>query len=203
MNFDHFSPFFSALEILLRQQKTAIVAIEGGSASGKTTLATFLKQQYECNIFHMDDFFLQPHQRHPERYSQPYGNIDYERFLEEVLVPLSAGQSVQYRRFNCHTLSLEPPVEISFCPLNFIEGTYSMHPLFAPHYDLSVFLNISPEFQRQRIHARNTPDSAQRFFSTWIPMEQRSFSTVNTMTRCNLIIDILRNDSLPLSHSNS
>ena len=34
-----------------------IFAIEGCSGSGKTTLAKFLQGKYDCNVFHMDDFF--------------------------------------------------------------------------------------------------------------------------------------------------
>ena len=61
------------------------VAIEGSSATGKSTLAALLSRIYNCNVFHMDDFFLQPHQRTPERFAQPGGNVDYERFRAQLL----------------------------------------------------------------------------------------------------------------------
>jgi len=35
-----------------------LIAIDGQSASGKTTLGELLKEWYDCNLFHMDDFFL-------------------------------------------------------------------------------------------------------------------------------------------------
>ena len=34
----------------------------------------------------MDDFFLRPEQRRPERFAEPGGNVDRERFAAEVLV---------------------------------------------------------------------------------------------------------------------
>ena len=50
----------SEIDRLLCRDKV-IVAIEGGSASGKTTLANKLAEVYDCNVFHMVDFFLQAH----------------------------------------------------------------------------------------------------------------------------------------------
>ena len=35
-----------------------IIAIDGPSATGKTTFAKNIKKHFDCNVFHMDDFFL-------------------------------------------------------------------------------------------------------------------------------------------------
>lgn len=79
-----FLPLFTELDKRL-EKGTVKAAIEGGSASGKTTLSEILTAIYGCTVFHMDDFFLQPQQRTPERYAEAGGNIDRERFLTEVL----------------------------------------------------------------------------------------------------------------------
>ena len=65
-----------------------------------------------------------------------------------------------------------------------------MHPLTQGYYDLSVFLDVSPDTQRSRIGKRNSPSMAQRFFSEWIPMEQRYFSHTDIQSRCDMIIPI-------------
>ena len=57
-----------------------IVAIDGRCASGKSTLAAYLKSALACSVIHMDHFFLQPHQRTEKRLREPGGNVDYERF---------------------------------------------------------------------------------------------------------------------------
>ena len=166
------------------------LAIEGGSASGKSTLGSVLEQVYGCTLMHMDDFFLQPHQRTPERFAQPGGNVDRERFLEEVLQPLSRKESVQYRPFDCSSFTIQPPVSITPEKLVVIEGAYSMHPELADHYDFSVFLDIDPALQKSRINKRNSPAFAQRFFNEWIPMEHRYFEVMQVQERCNLIISV-------------
>ena len=63
----------------------SIISIDGRCASGKTTLSNLLKQIYDCNVFKMDDFFLQPHQRTKERLESPGENVDHERFEQEVI----------------------------------------------------------------------------------------------------------------------
>ena len=165
-----------------------LVAIEGGSASGKTTLGELLQNVYGCPVFHMDDFFLRPEQRTEARFTQPGGNVDRERFLEEVLIPLREGRPVDYRRFDCATFTIAPPQRIEAGTLNIVEGAYSMHPNLAPYYDLSVFLPISAEKQRERILKRNAPAHAKQFFDRWIPFEQRYFDALDVQDRCDLIL---------------
>ena len=186
-----FFPLLTHIDKLLRSgNPTVVVAIEGGSASGKTTLARLLSDLYGCTVFHMDDFFLRPEQRTPERFSEVGGNVDRERFLEEVLLPLSQGKSVHYRRFDCSTQTLQPPVTVPPHRLTVVEGAYSMHPTLAPHYDLSVFLDISPAYQKSRILKRNSPPFAKRFFEEWIPLEQAYFTQTQIQDRCDLTLSI-------------
>lgn len=184
-----FLPLFAAIDRLLEKGKVRL-AIEGGSASGKSTLGNMLESLYECTLFHMDDFFLQKHQRTPERYKEVGGNIDRERFLEEVLQPLSKNKEVSYRRFDCNTMTVKNAEIITPKKLTVIEGAYSMHPHFSGYYDLSVFLDISEDAQKRRILHRNTPNMAKRFFNEWIPYENTYFSQLKIKEKCDLIIKI-------------
>lgn len=169
---------------------SVIVAIEGGSASGKTTLGSTLSNIYDCTLFHMDDFFLQPGQRTPERYAQIGGNVDWERFLTEVLEPLSKGEAVNYRKFDCSTMSVEDAIQVIPKKLTIIEGAYSLHPELEKYYDFSVFLDVSAQLQKERIQKRNSPQLAKRFFEEWIPLENVYFSKTKVKERCDLTIPI-------------
>lgn len=179
-----------AIDERLPRQERLLLAIDGGSASGKTTLAALLGQRYGCPVFHMDDFFLRPEQRTPQRLAEPGGNVDRERFFSEVLQPLRQGGPASYRRYDCQTGQLLPPVLRQAGQLNVIEGAYSMHPELSALYDLSVFLAVSPETQHRRILQREPAFKQQLFFQKWIPMENRYFQAFSIPERCDLRIEI-------------
>lgn len=179
-----------AIDERLPRQERLLLAIDGGSASGKTTLAALLGQRYGCPAFHMDDFFLRPEQRTPQRLAEPGGNVDRERFFTEVLLPLRQGRPASYRRYDCQTGQLLPPVLRQAGQLNVIEGAYSMHPELSALYDLSVFLAVSPETQHRRILQREPAFKQQLFFQKWIPMENRYFQAFSIPERCDLRIEI-------------
>ena len=185
-----FLPLFERIDSLLNERERVVVALEGGSASGKSTLAEMLSEIYDCNLFHMDDFFLRPEQRTPERLSEIGGNIDRERFEEEVALPLCREERVCFRRFDCGTQTLGEPIEIAPKPLTVVEGVYSTHPYFSQYYDLSLFLDIDPELQKKRIEIRNTPSFAKRFFEEWIPLEERYFEGADVKARADMIIPV-------------
>ena len=163
------------IDLLLAEQDQVMVAIDGKCTSGKTTLAGKLAEIYDCNVFHMDDFFLRPEQRTPERFAEVGGNVDYERFLEEVLLPLKSGKAFSYRPFDCSTFALSAPIQVTPKKLNIVEGTYSHHPYFGDPYDLKILLTVDEETQRQRIEQRPS-FLHKRFFDEWIPMENRYFA---------------------------
>lgn len=184
-------PLLSALDRRLEAGKPVTAALEGGSAAGKTTLAALLARIYpDCRVFHMDDFFLRPEQRTEARLAEPGGNVDYERFLAEVLEPLGRGETVRYRPYDCHTRTVGGPVPVAPGALNIVEGAYSMHPALAGHYDLSAFLRVSPEVQCARIERRNDPEAQARFFGTWIPLERAYFDAADPMGRCDLTLEV-------------
>ena len=138
---------------------------------------------------YMDDFFLRPEQRTKARLTEPGGNVDWERFREEVLSPLTCGETVRYRRYNCHTQTVEAPKTIVPRALNIVEGVYSMRPELASAYDLSVFLSVSPKLQHIRIETRNGPDMQAMFFVLWIPLENSYFDALDVRSRCDLILE--------------
>lgn len=189
VNTELFDELFNKIEELIQNNKL-IMAIDGSSAAGKSTLAAVLAERYGAVVFHADDFFLRPEQRTAERLNEAGGNMDRERLKAEVLESLSKGERVTYRAFDCRTMSLKEPVSVEPGRLNIIEGAYSMHPDLESYYGFSVFLDIDPETQRQRILKRNDSAKAEMFFSRWIPMEKRYIEELKVKERCQMLINI-------------
>ena len=160
---------FDKIDELLNIKEKVIVTIDGCAASGKTTLAEKLKEKYDCEIIKMDDFFLPKEKRTSERLATPGGNIDYERFKEEVVDKL--GSSFSYHVFDCSVMALNGVSYINNNRLTIIEGSYSLHPYFGKYYDLSIFLDIDYEEQIRRIKKRNGEEMLKMFTSKWIKYE--------------------------------
>ncbi len=180
-------PIKEKIDALLAENRSILIAIDGQCTSGKTTLAAALAALYDCNVFHMDDFFLRPQQRSEARFAEAGGNVDYERFHEEVLTPLKAGHSFSYRPFDCQSGALSQPVSVMPKKLNIVEGTYSHHPYFGDPYDWKILLTVSPQLQRQRILTRPA-FLHQRFFEAWIPMENLYFDTFSIQEKADMIL---------------
>ena len=182
-------PLFARIDAM-RGEDHLVVAIEGGSASGKSTLGEILQEVYGCDLFHTDDFFLRPEQRTAERLAEVGGNFDRERFGEEIVSSLLKGERVIYRPFDCSVQALGESVCVEPKELCVVEGVYSTHPALKCYYGLSVFLDIDGECQKKRILARNSQAFAKRFFEEWIPLENIYFSKTDIRSRVDMIIPI-------------
>ena len=84
--------------------------------------------------------------------------------------------------------AMERTVRVTPKKLNIVEGSYSMHPTLADHYDLRVFLTVEAEEQSRRILRRNRPAMHNRFMEEWVPMENRYFREFGIASKCDIVI---------------
>ena len=193
----------------LSPDEVFIVAIDGKCASGKTTLASHLKEHFSdkargfsAELIHMDDFFLPLSLRTEKRLNEPGGNVHYERFFEEVFLPLkriregigltpeTGGSSISYRRFNCSLMDYEQePTVLPFSRLYIVEGAYCMRPEFSGLYDLKIYSDINDELQREHIISRNGTERFKIFRDRWIPMENRYLDFYDIEKKADFIFD--------------
>jgi uridine kinase len=154
---------------LLKEKEYVVIAIDGCAASGKTTLAQKLSNMFNASVIHMDDFFLPLEKRTEERLNAPGGNIEYERFKEEVVNNLD--NDFTYQAFNCSIMKVDKEVFVKKTNLLIIEGSYSLHPYFGKYYDLSIFLDIDKDEQINRIRNRDGEFMLKKFVDKWIKYE--------------------------------
>ncbi|MBP3645362.1 MAG: hypothetical protein J6K55_02950 [Clostridia bacterium] len=172
------------------QQGSSLIVFDGPCGSGKTTLAGLLGKLLGTVPVPMDDFFLPPDMRTPERLAQPGGNVHRERFLEEVLHSLLSGGDVRWRRFDCGTFEMHdrclPKTDVTV-----IEGSYSHHPAFREAYEklgaLRVFVEVDAQEQLRRIGKRD-PELLSMFQSRWIPLEKNYFEAYDIRGGADLVI---------------
>jgi uridine kinase len=186
---EKFLPLLMALDRQLMKKKTVTIAIDGPSGSGKSSLAAWLQKVYgDCAVFHMDDFFLPPERKTVERLNTPGGNVDWERFLEEVLLPLKREEPFSYRPYDCGTGMLSNSAFATPRILNIVEGVYSHHPALRDAYDMTIFLNIGRQEQSERILKRNGKRMHKRFLEEWIPLEDLYFREMCIAQKANFTL---------------
>lgn len=176
-----------AERILCAPHHPLLVAIDGRAGAGKTTLAGELHRQVGGTLVHMDDYFLPLPMKTPERLGEPGDNIHWERFLEELLLPLSRGQEGLLRPFNCHTQSILPGKPVPPTSPILVEGSYALHPALREMYQLRIFLALSQETQRERLTARNA-SLYPRYEKEWIPLEEAYFKETEVEKDCHMIL---------------
>ena len=178
---------FCRIDALLKSKKCVNVAIDGNCGAGKSTLALLINNIYDCNIFHMDDFFLRPELKTEERLKEVGGNVDYVRFQQEIITGMQSGCEFQYRTYDCRQMNWGKTITVVPKRLNIIEGAYSMHSTLIESYDLKIFLHINEKEQSMRILKREGADMQKRFLREWIPMENRYFKDKKIQEQSDLI----------------
>lgn len=161
------------------EDETCVIAIDGRAASGKSTMALQLAHILNCDIVEMDDFFLPPGLRTPERFSEAGGNVHWERFCREVLPYLRKKGCFEYGVFDCIRMEIGTRKTINTGDYIIVEGSYSYHPRMGEYADITVFSHVEPEEQIKRIKVRNGDEMAEMFKDRWIPLEEEYFKAYN------------------------
>lgn len=165
------------MKIQNNQTKKIILAIDGKCGSGKSTLAEVIASKTGGVIISLDDFFLPLELRTLDRQNRPGGNVHYERFLSEVLVPLREGKEVCYGIFDCKEMKITSMRTLPESDFYIVEGSYSMRLDFLPFYNVALLLGVSEDIQKDRIGKRNGPEGLTVYLDRWIPLENQYFDT--------------------------
>lgn len=164
-----------------------VISIDGGSASGKSTLAENLANLLNGEVVHCDDFFLPQEMRSNERLSEIGGNIHYERLKEEVIDKLRKPAVISYKAYNCQSGDFKNKFLMNKKVI-IIEGAYSSHPYFENYADFKIFLKVDEKIQKERILKRNGEEMLKRFINEWIPKENKYFNEFKIEEKADIII---------------
>ena len=134
----------------------------------------------------MDDYFLQAYQRTTQRLEESGGNIDYERFHQEINEAWNQKEPIHMRSYDCSSQKLRKEVILEESPILIIEGSYAHHPFLDDMDAFKIFMDIDPASQIERLQKRSL-DHFDDFVQKWIPMENKYFEAFSIKEKSDYV----------------
>lgn len=136
-----------------------MVAIDGMSAAGKSTLASLIVDRLpDAELIRGDDFYrvmdtderflLSPHRAFDQ-------DFDWQRLRHEVLEPLRAGQVARFQRYDWSAGELGEWAEARPARVVVAEGVYMSRPEIRDLFDLAVWVDTSADTRANRQSLRD------------------------------------------------
>ena len=169
------------------EANTKLIAIVGGSGSGKTWLAGRLNQELALPTaqLSLDDFYLEhadvePAARAASSFDHP-DSVDWRRFIR-VLQACRAGRPTEVPRYDFVSHTRRPSPEMfSPAPLVLVEGLWLLWlPSVRRLFDFKLYLECPAQLRLERRLERDVKDRGRtpedvraQFWKTVAPMHQR------------------------------
>lgn len=150
-----------------------VVAIDGPSCSGKSTLAAALALRTGAAVLSGDDFYRASLPALDEAARQRMGDdqvvdavIDWARLRAEALLPLRAGRQAEFAPYDWEAGDgrLAEPQRLSPGPVVLVEGVYSGRRELADLVDLSVYVGVDEATRSARYAERSDDPAWVRFW---------------------------------------
>lgn len=157
------------LKLIESLKNKKLIGIEGEPGTGKTTFANQLKTALNANVVSIDDFYKPEFKRNELSFKKGGNNIDYERFIQQVIKPFLENKEIVYQKYNCQTDGYEAFVSLKHKPILVVEGSYCLAKRLFEYYDYKILLSIDDSTQISRLKTRN---NFEDFIDIWIPLSK-------------------------------
>jgi uridine kinase len=171
-----------------------LVALDGRSGTGKSTLAALLAAQLDATVVEGDDFYAggtdaEWDARSPAEKAALV--IDWRRLQAEALAPLLAGRPATWHPFDfqaghglaAHTVTRDPARVIV------LDGVYSARPELADLVDMAILVEAADDTaRRQRLLAREGAPFMAAWHRRWDVAEDYYFTHVRPRSSFDMVI---------------
>lgn len=165
-----------------------VVAFDGRSGTGKSTLARQLATKVGACVIESDDFYSGGSldvwaSRTPEQNASVC--IDWQRLKTEALEPLLAGKTARWHAFDWDAMTGVVP-EVTVCrpaPIIFLEGVYSCRPELDDLVDMRVLVRVPEDVRQAQLHKREGDALHDPMQKYWDEAEQYYFSHTSPESR--------------------
>jgi uridine kinase len=165
---------------LLHQKRSnpLLIVIDGPAGAGKTTLAReILSCLHVGEVIHGDDLY--------NGWSDALTDTLELNIKAWVLQPLRAGMLPRYQRYDWDLGEYRSEVVVPKTPLIILEGVGVALPAVTTYADLSIWIDIDPDFGLERVIARDGGAIADEM-RQWILVQERFFALHRNRENCSL-----------------
>lgn len=177
-----------------------LVALDGRSGSGKSTIATQLARQLDAALVQSDDFFAanipDPAWDSRTAAEKVRDGIDWRRLRVEALEPLLAGQVARWHAFDFVSgiqpdgtyLMLADYEERQPNEIIIVDGAYAARPELADLIDLAVLVEIPDDVRRARLALREDAAFLTAWHARWDEAEALYFTQIRPPAAFDLVV---------------
>ncbi len=191
---------FRIEQLLNSRHAPIVVALDGPSGSGKSSLARELAASTRATVIPTDDFFAAEltaadwdARSAAERARDA---LDWRRLRQSALEPLRAGQRALWYPFD-FAAGVRPDGSYSMsttavrrepAPVVIVEGAYCTRPELADLIDLAVLVDAPAAIRHERLAAREEPAFLEAWHRRWDDAEAFYFTHVRPAASFDLVV---------------
>lgn len=182
-------------------KKPLLIAIDGGSGSGKSTIAQIIANQLNATLIGTDDFYaadIPDHGWVNRSYKERAADvINWRSLRSHVFEPLMNGITSSWKTFDFNagmrpdgTYKIDSAV-IYYLPNDIIilEGAYSCRPELADLINLKILIDVPAEIRHARLQKRENKEFLIQWHERWDEAEQYYFHEVCPHSIFDLVIE--------------
>ncbi|MBU0513004.1 MAG: hypothetical protein KJ638_15060 [Chloroflexi bacterium] len=188
--------------LLSSQPAPIVVALDGGSCAGKSTLASLIESQLDTALIHLDDFFLAdvPDDQWDiftieERLKYVF---DWQRLRESAIEPLLVGKSAKWYAFDFEsglrsdgTYGMQDdPIVQEPADVILLDGAYSASPVLDDVIDLAILVDVPVDERHARLASREDEVFLKKWHIRWDPVEIYYFTRVRPRSSFDLVVKL-------------
>jgi uridine kinase len=166
-----------------------VVALDGHSGAGKSTVATAIAQRVDAAVVRVDDFYRDLTEADRLALSPAEGvdeYFDWQRLRREALVPLAERRRAKFSCFDWVAGSgLSGEATLDPRDILIVEGVYAARPEFDDLVDLKVLVEAAEEERERRRRERHDPHAWEE---RWDAAERHYFAEIRPPSAFDLVV---------------
>jgi uridine kinase len=178
-----------------------VVALDGRSGSGKSTVAALVGNELHATVIPTDDFFNAnvTDEEWNDRTAEAKASdaIDWRRLKAEAIQPLLEGHVAEWHPFDFEagarpdgTYGISSrPTKRNPSNVILLDGAYSSRPELQDVVDFSILIETPVQVRHERLTNREESEFLEKWHKRWDEAEEFYFTHVRPRSSFGLVVD--------------